>query len=536
MRKIEEVARGLGIPDEAWSPYGRWIAKVDPWKAAQAGGNKRGKIVLITGMTPTSKGVGKTVTTLSIASALHRMGVPSIACLRQPSLGPVFGIKGGGAGGGKATAEPFADTNLGLTGDMDAIANAHNLLSALVDNSIHHGNPLSIDANKVSWPRTLDSEDRPLREVEIGLGTGNGPVRHASFVITPASEVTAILGLAKSYTELRERLGKIIVAQDTKGKLVTAADLGAQGPMATLMRRAILPNLLQTPEGAPVFVHGGPFGNLSYGTTTANSIGLSMGLADLVLVEAGFGTDLGGEKFVDLVSPLGGFSPSVAVIAVSIPVIRSHGGSDAPGANLLPGLDNMEHHIGNLRAMGLEVCVALNRFPGDLQQEADAVHARCSTLGVDIADSYGFARGGEGTEGVARLVVQLASKGGHATPIYEFGTPTRQKIETIVKTSYGGDGVEYLEAAQKELENPTWSEFGRVPICMAKTPLSLTDDAKQLGRPKGFKIKVRSFVPAAGGGYLVALLGNIITMPGLPKEPRASAIDLTASGEVVGVS
>jgi formate--tetrahydrofolate ligase len=432
--------------------------------------------------------------------------------------------------------EPFTDVNLGLTGDLDAVTSAHNLLAALVDNSLHHGNPLSLDPAGITWPRTLDMNDRPLRDIEIGRGPGNGPVRRASFVITPASEVTAILGLARGYPDLRERLGRILVGRDVKGRMVSASELGAAGPMSTLLRHAVHPNLLQTPEGAPVLVHGGPFGNLSYGTTTATSIEMAQSLADLVLVEAGFGTDLGAEKFVNLVSPIGGFTPTVAVLAVSIPVLRSHGGSDAPGTPLQPGLENLEQHIANLRAMRLGIVVALNRFPGDLKEEVDLVHSLGASLGVDVADSWGYARGGEGCEDLGRLVVEHAAKGGRAVPTYSPGSPLRSKIDTIVKVAYGGDGAEYLPDALQELDTPSWDQAGRVPVCMAKTPLSLTDDPKRLGRPRGFKVRIRSFVPAAGAGYVVALLGNIITMPGLPSEPRAASIDITDRGVVQGMS
>jgi formate--tetrahydrofolate ligase len=533
MKRVEALAEELGLPEEAWQPYGRWIGKVDPSLVGMRRA-KPGKIVLVTAITPTAFGVGKTVTTIGLGSALNRIGVRSIACLRQPSLGPVFGIKGGGAGGGRATVEPFVDINLGLTGDLDAVSNAHNLLAALVDNVLHHGNSLSIDPGQIFWPRTLDMEDRALRDIEIGLGDANGPPRRGSFIITPASEVTAILGLARGYKDLHERLGRILVARDRSGRMVSASAIGAAGPMTALLRRAIYPNLMQSSDGAPVLVHGGPFGNLSYGTTTVSSTRLAQSLVDVAVVEAGFATDLGAEKFVNLVSPIGGFSPSAAVLVASIPVLKSHR-SAAGEVGLAGGLENLERHVQNLRVLGLGACVALNRFPTDEEKEVAAVKEFCGTLGVPVADSFAFARGGEGCEDLARNIQDVLSKNTVAHPTYSANMPVLEKMDRIVREIYGGDGIDLSPEAEAQLKDPSWREFGNLPVCMAKTALSISDNPKLTGRPRGFRITTRRFIPAAGAGYLVALLGNIQTMPGLPSAPRSGQMELAPDGTVQGL-
>ncbi len=536
LRPIEGIARDLGLPADAWSPYGRWIAKIDAGRVPANGSRALGKIVLVTGMTPTGGGVGKTVTTLSLASALHRLGRRAIACLRQPSLGPVFGIKGGGAGGGRATVEPSSEVNLGLTGDLDAVTNAHNLLASLVDNHLHHGNPLGLDTESIDWPRALDLEDRALRQIEIGQGPGNGPARRSSFLITPASEVTAILGLVRSPSELRERLDRIEVGRDRAGTFVTAGDLGAGGAMAALLRHAVRPNLLQTPEGTPVLVHGGPFGNLSYGTTTVASIEIARRLADVVVVEAGFATDLGAEKFVDLFAPPGDLEPSAAVLVASLPGLRAHAAGTADPRDLAPGLENLDQHVANLRAFGLAPVVALNRFPDDRAAELASVRSRLAEASVRLEESAGFARGSAGSLELARAVVAALGEGRIARPIYRPRQPLRTKLETVVRQLYGGDGVDLDPTAEEQLTSGELPEADLVPVCLAKTPLSLSDDPKRLGRPRGFRVRVRRFVRAAGAGYLVALLGDIQTMPGLPRAPRALRIATDASGRPEGVA
>ncbi len=535
MKTIEEIAGGLVIPPEAWEPYGRWAAKVDPSRLMVHPARAPGQIVLVTGMTPSAGGVGKTVTTLTLASALSRKGVRAIACLRQPSLGPVFGIKGGGAGGGRATVEPLAEVNLGMTGDLDAVTAAHNLLAALLDNHLHHGNALGIDPETIVWPRALDVEDRALRDIEIGRGTGNGPVRRGSFVITPASEITAILGLATGPEELQARLERIVVARTRDGRPVTAEDLHAGGAMAALLRRARIPNLLQTSEGSPVLVHGGPFGNLSYGTTTLTSLHVAQQLADVALVEAGFATDLGGEKFVDLVSPLGNVAPSAAVIVASLPSLHAHAPGAVGAGSLGPGLENLTQHIANVRAFGLDPIVALNRFPADIGAERAEVKSFCTGLGVRIEDSTGFSDGAAGGLSIADAVIEALHRGQRARPIYAPSQPLAEKLETVVRTIYGGDGVDLTDGARAELDRGDVPDADAVPVCLAKTPLSLSDDPKKLGRPRGFRVRVQRFVRAAGAGYVVALLGDIQTMPGLPRDPRAVHIGIDAAGVPQGV-
>ncbi len=534
MAPLEDLLEKLAVPIDAWEPFGRRVAKVDPNHPRILDRPRKGKVVLITGMTPTGHGVGKTVTMLSLASALHRRGTNVIACLRQPSMGPVFGIKGGGAGGGRATVEPFVEVNLGLTGDLDSVTNAHNLLAALIDNHLHHGNALNLDPETVSWPRALDVEDRALRHLQVGLGPGNGPPRTTSFVITPASEVTAILGLAESPTDLTDRLGRILIGKSRAGRILRASDLRAEGAMAAILRKAIRPNLLTTPEGAPVLVHGGPFGNLSYGTTTLRSIHLAQRLADVVLVEAGFGTDLGGEKFVDLVAPQGDFAPAAAVVVASVPGIRAHsaGGPDS----LAPGLENLEKHLENVRSFGLEPVVALNQFPDDSEGDLKAVADFCADRRVAAARSLGFAEGGEGAEALGEVTLQSLDGRRRSRPIYQITDPLPDKIDAVVRGMYGGEGAEFSPEAMEERSSGLLEGTEKFPVCLAKTPLSLTDDPKRLGRPRGFRVQVKSLVPAAGAGYLVALLGKIETMPGLPGEPKAFEIRLGADGTVVGVS
>ncbi len=535
MKPIAQLAEELGLDPDAWSPYGRWIAKVDPARVPPRPARRPGRIVLITGMTPSSHGVGKTVTMLSLGAALQRAGTSSISCLRQPSLGPVFGIKGGGGGGGKATVEPLSEVNLGLTGDLDAVTNAHNLLASVVDNHLHHGNALGIDPASVVWPRALDLEDRALREIEIGRGKGNGPVRTASFVITPASEVTAILGLAQGPLDLEQRLEKIEVAKDRSGSPVRAKDLGVGGAMAALLRHAILPNLLQTAEGTPVLVHGGPFGNLSYGTTTLSALHVARNVSDVVLVEAGFGTDLGAEKFVDLVAPLGGVYPSAAVVVASLPGLHAHAPGASGAGSLGPGLDNLDQHLHNLKAFGLETVVALNRYPEDDAGEIAEVRGFCRERNVRMEEASGFLEGSSGNLGLAEAVLEAVGRGRTAAPIYQFDQPIPTQIDRVVRTVYGGDGVDYSDQADELASAVRGRDPAGAPVCLAKTPLSLSDDPKKLGRPKGFRVRVRDLVPAAGAGYVVALLGDIQTMPGLPRDPRLRRIGIDEAGLPLGV-
>jgi formate--tetrahydrofolate ligase len=533
MRLIEEVARDLGLPSQAWDPYGRQIAKIDPAAVERPSGRPAGKIVLVTGITPTGGGVGKTVSTIALGAALHRRGIRSMTCLRQPSMGPVFGIKGGGAGGGRACVEPSWEVNLGLTGDLDAVTNAHNLLASLIDNHLHHGNALGIDPASISWPRALDLEDRPLRDIEIGAGKGNGPVRRASFVITPASEVTAILGLARDLPDLRGRLERVVVGRRSTGEPVTARDLAAAGAMTALLRHAIRPNLLQSSDGSPVIVHGGPFGNLSYGTTTVTAVELARRLAEVVVVEAGFATDLGAEKFVDLFAPVADLAPSAALLVASLPTLHAQAPGRSGAGSLGPGLDNLDQHIANLRTLGLEPVVGLNRFPGDEDAEIAEVRRFCADRSVRAEVSEGFRLGAEGSDALAGAILEALATPRSARPIYTPKEPILTKIDTIVRRLYGGDGADVSPEAQAQLVSGELADTVRAPVCLAKTPLSLSDDPHKLGRPRGFRVTVRRFVRAAGADYTVALLGAINTMPGLPSDPRSARIDLDRSGNVV---
>ncbi len=534
MRPIAEIADGLGLGRDDYDLFGPSVAKVA--LRPRSGARPPGKIVLVTGMTPSGHGVGKTVTTLSLGEALTRRGRGAIACLRQPSLGPVFGIKGGGAGGGRATVEPLAEVNLGLTGDIDAVTNAHNLLAALIDNHLHHGNALGLDPGRVSWSRVLDLEDRALREIEIGRGAGNGPVRPASFMITPASEIMAILGVASGPEDLVERLGRVRIGHDRAGRAIAADALGAGPALAAILRHAIRPNLLQSAEGSPVLVHGGPFGNLSYGTTTRLSVEFARSVADIVLVEAGFGSDLGAEKFVDLFAPPAGLEPSAAVLVASVPGLLAHAPGAAGSARLGAGLDNLEHHVHNLRAFGLDPVVAVNRFPDDDAGDLTAVRERCAQLGVRVEPNRGFSDGGAGALSLAEAVEAAVARGTPARPLYTWDQPVAAKIEAVVRTAYGGDGADWARDAADALATPDWPEVVGAPVCLAKTPLSLTDDPKRLGRPTGFRVTVRRFVPAAGAGYGIAYLGDIQTMPGLPHDPRAAHIGLGPDGVPTGVA
>ncbi len=536
LKPIREIAESLEIPERSWIPYGRSIAKVDPAAESGRGGGAKGRVVLVTGMTPGKEGVGKTVTTLGLAEGLARRGVRAIALLRQPSLGPVFGIKGGGAGGGRATVEPQAEVNLGLTGDIDAVTNAHNLLAALIDNHLHHGNRLGIDPATIAWPRALDVEDRALRDVEIGAGTGNGPARRSSFVVTAASEIMAILGLARDAADLKARLERIRVGLDHAGRVVRAGDLSAGGSMAAILRRARWPNLLQTPEGSPVLVHGGPFGNLSYGTTTLASIELARRLADVVVVEAGFGSDLGGEKFVDLVAPHTDAFPSAAVLVCSLTTLHEHAPGAVGAGSLDPGLENLDQHVRNLRSFGSDPVIALNRFPNDDPGEIAMVRSFCAGRSVPVEEAKGFSGGGAGMEGVADATMTALSRGQTARPIVTAKQPLVEQVATIVRTCYSGEGVDLSPEAARALEDPSALEADHGPVCVAKTPLSLSDDPHRLGRPRGYRVHVRRWVPASGAGYTVALLGEIQTMPGLPTEPRAAHITVDDRGEPVGVT
>jgi len=543
MKSITELAGALGLGPNEVHPAGPLVGKVPVAVVRdRAGRGPRGKLILVTGMTPTKHGEGKTVTAIGLADGFANIGRRAVVCLRQPSLGPVFGVKGGATGGGRATVEPSGEINLGFTGDIHAVAAAHNLLSAMIDNHMFHGNALGIDSARIIWPRTTDTEDRALRHVLVGKGPDPRFVPHeSSFVITAASEVMVILALARDYADLKARLSRILVAYSQSGAPIRASDLKAAGAMAALLRDALEPNLVQTSEGVPALVHAGPFGNLAHGTCSRLSIELGLATSEYCVVEAGFATDLGAEKFVDIVTPALGLDVDTAVIVATQRSLRFQGGaSDEESlhphrAALESGLANLGQHLENLHSLGLAPIVALNRFPGDSAEEAELVRAFCRDRDVEVVASRGFEEGGPGCADLARAVEKAVGLGRHSRPIYPVGTPLMKQVELIAKRLYGaGEVVESPEATEdlKHLE-----EIGEVagPVCIAKTPLSLSDNPHLLNRPQGFTVTVHRFTRSAGAGFTVAYLGTIETMPGLPTRPAAEDIDLSADGTIVGV-
>jgi formate--tetrahydrofolate ligase len=541
LRPIGEVAAEVGLGADEILPYGRYKAKISAEAIAKR--KSKGRLVLITGINPTPAGEGKSTVTVGLSQALRRLGKKVILCMREPSLGPVFGVKGGAAGGGYAQVVPMDEINLHFTGDFHAIASAHNLLAAMLDNHIHHGNALGIDSRRVTWPRTMDMNDRALRQIVVGLGGLNGgPSREERFVIVPASEIMAILCLARDLSDLEQRIGRIIVGLTRERKPVTAADLKAAGAMTLLLKDAILPNLVQTLEGGPALVHGGPFGNIAHGCNSIVATKLGLSLADLVLTEAGFGADLGAEKFLNIKCRVGGLNPEVAVIVATIRALKMHGGVKKENlgtpdvAALERGMVNLEAHVKNIQKFGLPVVVALNRFLSDSPEEQQLVLKACGTWGARAALSDVWARGGEGGEALAREVLALLEEKKAAfKPLYETALPIRQKIEAIATGIYGADGVTYSATAEKAIAQCEQMGLAQTPVCMAKTQYSLSDDASKLGRPRGFRVNVRDVYPSAGAGFVVALAGEIMTMPGLSKNPAAEAIRVHPDGTIEGL-
>jgi len=543
MRPIEEIVSELGIDDDLATHYGRYKAKISV--LALKGRAPRGRLILVTGMTPTPHGEGKTVVSIGLAMGLGKLGKLAVACIRQPSLGPVFGIKGGGAGGGSSTLEPMQDVNMRLTGDIDAITSAHNLLAAAIDNHIFHGNALGIDPEAILWPRVLDVEDRALREVRVAQGEKNGVAHEGQFIITAASEVMAILCLSRDYADLKSRLGRMVVAYTRDGRPVTAADMRVVGAMGALLKEALQPNLVQTCEGTPALVHGGPFGNIAHGTCSILSIVLALQSADYAVVEAGFGSDLGAEKFIDIVTRVAGVGVDAAVIVATLRALRHHGKGgetststslDTPDPEAVrAGLANLAKHIENVRALGLRPVVALNLFAGDGDEEVRLVSDFCEKEGVPFSATSAYSQGGEGSRRLAQTVVEEAGMGNACITVYEPGDSIREKVGKIVDLMYGGSGVSYTEAAAAELEKITSLGYGGLPVCIAKTATSLSDDSKLVGRPRGFVATVHDLELAAGAGYVVVEMGEISRMPGLPSSPAAERISLSDDGVVSGV-
>ena len=542
LRPIREIAARAHIDERYLEQYGRWKAKVDPALLRETD-RENGRLVLVTAITPTPAGEGKTTTTIGLADGLRRIGKDVTVALREPSLGPVFGIKGGAAGGGYAQVVPMEDINLHFTGDFHAIGAANNLLAAMLDNHIQQGNCLHIDPRRITWKRCVDMNDRQLRFVVDGLGgKANGTPREDGFDITVASEIMAVFCLASSITDLKERLGRIIVGYSYEGKPVTAADLKAVGAMAALLKDALKPNLVQTLEGTPAFVHGGPFANIAHGCNSVMATRTALRLADFTITEAGFGADLGAEKFFDIKCRQAGLAPDACVLVATVRALKMHGGvakADLKEPNVeavKKGLPNLGKHIENIFKFGVPVVVAINIFAQDTKEELQAVYDFCAGMGVNVALSDVFAKGGEGGVELAKEVVALAESGmARFKPIYPENMSLREKVATIVKEVYGGDRVEFQTKAAQALDQYEKEGYGNLPVCMAKTQYSLSDDPALLGAPSGFTVNVKNAKISAGAGFIVIYTGDIMTMPGLPKKPAAESIDVTDEGKISGL-
>ena len=541
MKPIADIAAGLGLADEDVIPYGRYKAKINHRLIHKA--SKQGKLILVTAISPTPAGEGKTTTSVGLADAMNAIGKKTMLCLREPSLGPVFGMKGGAAGGGYAQVVPMEDINLHFTGDIHAIGTANNLLAAMIDNSIQQGNPLNIDPRRITWKRCMDMNDRVLRNIVVGLGSKmDGMVREDHFVITVASEIMAILCLADDMADLKKRLGRIIVAYTFDGKPVTADDLQATGSMAALLKDALKPNLIQTLEHTPAIVHGGPFANIAHGCNSVRATKTALKLADYVITEAGFGADLGAEKFFDIKCRMAGLKPDAVVLVATIRALKYNGGvpkDELSSENLdalKAGIVNLEKHIENLHKFGVPVVVTLNSFVTDTKAETDFVEQFCKERGCEFALSEVWEKGGEGGIDLANKVLEtIEHKESNFKVLYDDSLSLKEKIETVAKEIYGADGVTYSPAAERELKRITDLGMGDFPVCMAKTQYSLSDDAKKLGRPSGFKINVREVYASAGAGFVVAVNGSIMTMPGLSKKPAAYGIDVDDNGVITGL-
>lgn len=544
MQPINDIAAKLDIPDEYIENYGKYKAKIDfRYYNDVLKDRPNAKVVLVTAINPTPAGEGKTTTTIGVADALNRLGKKTMVALREPSLGPVFGVKGGAAGGGYAQVVPMEDINLHFTGDLHAIGAANNLLAAMLDNHIYQGNALNINPKRVVWRRCLDMNDRQLRNVIDGIGRPvDGVTRSDGFDITVASEIMAIFCLATDINDLKERLARIIVAYTYDGQPVTCGDLKAQGALAALLKDALKPNLVQTLEGTPAFIHGGPFANIAHGCNSVIATQMGMKMADYLITEAGFGADLGAEKFIDIKCRMTGIRPSAVVLVATIKALKYNGGvakSDLAAENLAAleaGLPNLLKHIENITTVyGLPVVVAINRFPTDTEAELELVRTKCAELGVNVALSEVWGKGGAGGEELAKEVVRLCDEASEMKFVYDENTTIKEKIEAIATKVYGADGVDYAAKAETEIATFEKLGFGNLPICMAKNQYSLTDDQTKLGRPTGFRITISDMTASIGAGFLVALTGSIMKMPGLPKVPAAEKIDVDNDGVISGL-
>lgn len=543
MQPITEIAKKAGVGEKYLEPYGWYKAKIDLSYLKEA--KKNGKLVLVTAITPTPAGEGKTTTTIGLADAMNLCGYNTCVALREPSLGPVFGVKGGAAGGGYAQVVPMEDINLHFTGDFHAIGAANNLLAAMIDNHIQQGNALGIDVKRITWKRCVDMNDRQLRNIVNGLGGRmNGVPREDGFDITVASEIMAVFCLATSITDLKERLARIVVAYDYSGKPVTCGDIKAQGAMTALLVDAVKPNLVQTLEGTPAFVHGGPFANIAHGCNTVLATKMAMATADYAITEAGFGADLGAEKFLDIKCRAAGITPSAVVVVATVRALKMHGGlkKDQLGEENLEalekGIPNLLRHVSNIKNVYKLPCVvAVNRFPTDTDNEIDFIINKCKELGVNTVLSTVWANGGKGGTELAEEVVRLCNEEDNSnfTYSYESDSSIEEKIESVVKKVYGGDGIEFTTNAKKQLDSLKADGFGNLPVCIAKTQYSFSDDPLKLGAPDGFKVTVRNLKVSAGAGFIVVLTGDIMTMPGLPKVPAAEKIDVDENGKITGL-
>ena len=542
LKDIRLIAEKAGIKEEALEPYGKNKAKVSLTEMDRLKDRPNGKLILVTAINPTPAGEGKSTTTIGLADGLSRIGKNTMACLREPSLGPVFGLKGGATGGGYAQVIPMEEINLHFTGDMHAITTCNNLIAAVLDNSLYQGNPLNIDPERVTWKRCLDMNDRTLRNITIAQEKKvNGIERKDGFVITVATEVMAILCLSKDLKDFQERIGRCIVAYTYEGKPVTVKDLGVDGAAAVVMKEAIKPNLVQTLEHTPVLIHGGPFANIAHGCNSVIATKMALKLADYVVTEAGFGADLGAEKFLDIKCRLAELRPDTVVIVATIRALKMHGGVEkenlgAPNVEaMLNGAGNLAKHIESVKQFGVPYVVAINKFSSDSPEEVAALMKWCSDNGHPVEESDGWAKGGEGTIDLANTVVKMCEAENHYAPIYDVNDTIQNKIIAISEKIYGAADVEFSEEALEKIKIYITNGWDRMPVCMAKTPLSLTDDAKIKGRPEGFTIHVRDLSISAGAGFVVAYTGSVLTMPGLPKDPAALHMGVDENGESYGI-
>jgi formate--tetrahydrofolate ligase len=541
MAAIQEIARGLGLDSAHLEPYGSDKGKIRLEALESPAAKALGRLILVSAITPTPAGEGKTTTSIGLAQGLARLGVQAAVALREPSLGPYLGIKGGGTGGGQSQVVPADDINLHFTGDIHAVSSAHNLLAALTDNHLHHGNALGLDSRRVVWKRVLDMNDRALRDMVIGLGgQREGVPRETGFDITAASEVMAILCLATSIDDLKTRLARVVVGYRADGSAVRAADLHAVGAMAALLRDAMKPNLVQTVEGVPALIHGGPFANIAHGTNSINATRLAMRYADAVVTEAGFAFELGAEKFFDINCRYGGFAPNVTVLVATLRALKMHGGvplahvSEPDLAGVERGIANLEKHLENIGKFEQPCVVAINHFPTDTPEEAEVVTRRCAALGVRAVVARPFSEGGEGCRALAELVWSVArERAPHFKPLYDWGDSIEKKIHTVAHEMYGAEAVDYQARARRDRAQLEKLGCAGLPVCIAKTQQSLSDNPALLGRPKDFLVTVREIQLAAGAGFLVPITGEILRMPGLPSEPLAGRFDLSSDGRIV---